>query len=105
MTEWIIRRQEPPEGLHKAWEALDAVAKASAASMAAMELALAMVWHCLDCDLREMAGRVETHHDVDAFGWRSVVVDGRVIHRQRWEQVGEYTWRIRQEWCPMGEEA
>lgn len=101
MSEWIIKRQGPPEGWRETWDTIGrTVEAASAASMAAMELALAMVWHCLDCDLSEMVGRVETHHDVDACGWRSVVVDGRVIHRQRWERTGDYTWELRQEWCP-----
>lgn len=94
--EWHVKAPERA----KAGAFDEAVSQASAASIAAMEWALAMVWHCLDCDLSKVASRVEVQHEYDARGERRVVLDGRIIHRQWWEQTGEHTLTLRQEWCP-----
>lgn len=65
----------------------------------ALECALEMALECLAGeDWRRVAVKYDT-----AGRWMpcaTVTIDGRVIHRQWWEQEGEYTLVLRQEWCP-----
>lgn len=68
------------------------------ADRAALETALAMAWQCLDDQWTRLV--VEHHTQGRGLPESRVVLDGRIIHRQWWEQVGECTWALRQEWCP-----
>lgn len=65
----------------------------------ALDTALAMAWTCLGDEWHTLV-RLERHTTGRGLPEARVVLDDRVIHRQWWEQEGEYALVLRQEWCP-----
>lgn len=80
----------------------EALTQATIAAMradrAALETALGMAWVCLGDQWSRLV--VEYHTQGRGLPESRVVLDGRIIHRQWWECVGEYALELRQEWCP-----
>lgn len=75
------------------------VTDAIRADNAALETALAMAWTCLGDGWADMV-TLERHTTGCGLPEARLVLEGRVIHRQWWARTGDYTWTLRQEWCP-----